>query len=279
MSQAYDLSLPYDNVRQSMQTNISRGADKMISVALISYNGEKYIRHQLESILCQLPQDGEVVVSDDGSTDATRQIVSEMAQADKRIRLVDGPCKGVIKNMENAIANTRVYDKWKPDGGRSGAKDNICEDYLFMADQDDEWMPDKIEKVVRAFEEHSVDLVMHDVRVMNGDLTEELMPSFFEYRGSCVGFWKNMIKNRYMGCAMALRANRLADSIPIPEDVPMHDQWIGMRNDMHGNGGYCLPDKLLLYRRHGGNVSDFDKNSVWVMIRNRVRLLIRLLTY
>ena len=247
----------------------------MISVALISYNGEKYIRHQLESILCQLPQDGEVEVSDDGSIHATRQIVDEMAQADNRLRLVDGPCKGVIKNMENAIAHTKVYDIWKK---KTKSEGEVCRDYLFMADQDDEWMPDKIEKVVKAFEEKQVDLVMHDVRVMNGDLTEELMPSFFEYRGSCVGFWKNLIKNRYMGCAMALRAERLADSIPIPDNVPMHDQWIGMKNDLHGKGGYCLPEQLLLYRRHGGNVSDFDKNSLWVMIKNRVNLLIKLLT-
>ena len=254
----------------------------MISVALISYNGEKYIRHQLESILRQLPQDGEVVVSDDGSTDATRQIVDEMAQADSRLRLVAGPCKGVIKNMENAIAHTKVYDIWGKTSGdykkKTKSVRKSCRDYLFMADQDDEWMPDKIEKVVKAFEDKNVDLVMHDVRVMNGDLTEELMPSFFEYRGSCVGFWKNLIKNRYMGCAMAVRADRLADSIPIPDSVPMHDQWIGMRNDLHGNGGYCLPEQLLLYRRHGGNVSDFDKNSLWVMIKNRVNLLVKLLT-
>lgn len=115
--------------------------------------------------------------------------------------------------------------------------------------------------------------------MMNGNLTEEIMPSFFEYRGSGVGFWKNMLKNRYMGCAMALRADRLSDSIPIPESVPMHDQWIGMRNDMHGNGGYCLPEQLLLYRRHGNNVSDFDKNNFWIMIKNRVNLLVKLLTF
>ena len=254
----------------------------MISVALKSYNAEKYIRRQLESILNQLPEDGEVVVSDDGSTDATRDIVKEMAVEDTRLRLVDGPCKGVIKNMENAIANTRVYEKWKGvdsrrrKGLKAGTK---CQDYLFMADQDDEWMPDKVEKVIKAFEEHQVDLVMHDVRVMNENLTEEIMPSFFEYRGSGVGFWKNMLKNRYMGCAMALRADRLSDSVPIPESVPMHDQWIGMRNDMHGNGGYCLPEQLLLYRRHGNNVSDFDKNNLWIMIKNRVNLLVKLLIF
>ena len=114
----------------------------MISVALISYNGEKYIRHQLESILCQLPQDGEVVVSDDGSTDATRQIVDEMAQTDNRLRLVDGPCKGVIKNMENAIAHTKVYDIWGKISGdykkKTKSERKLCRDYLFMADQDDE---------------------------------------------------------------------------------------------------------------------------------------------
>ena len=253
-----------------------------MKVVVVFGNSEKYLSECISSILSQDFVDIEVILVDDGSTDATRDIVKEMAVEDTRLRLVDGPCKGVIKNMENAIANTRVYEKWEgvDDRRRKDLKAGIkCQDYLFMADQDDEWMPDKVEKVIKAFEEHQVDLVMHDVRVMNENLTEEIMPSFFEYRGSGVGFWKNMLKNRYMGCAMALRADRLSDSVPIPESVPMHDQWIGMRNDMHGNGGYCLPEQLLLYRRHGNNVSDFDKNNLWVMIKNRLNLLVKLLTF
>ena len=225
-----------------------------ISVALASYNGEKYIASQLESILQNLSEQDEIVVSDDGSTDRTREIVTSFREKDARIRLVDGPEQGIIANFEHALKECR------------GA-------YLFLSDQDDVWAKDKVEKVMRAFEKEQVSLVIHDVEVRNESLEQVLMPSFFAYRGSGAGAFKNFCKNTYMGCCMAFRREVLQWILPIPEEIQMHDQWIGVLNDLKGSGTCIMPEKLLFYRRHEHNNSDFSHNTVPVMIKNRIVFL------
>lgn len=75
----------------------------MVSVVLASYNGEKYIKKQLESILIQLNPNDEIIISDDGSTDSTLNIVSCMMASDSRIKVIQGPRQGYNKNFESAI--------------------------------------------------------------------------------------------------------------------------------------------------------------------------------
>ena len=65
-----------------------------VSVVLASYNGEKYIKRQIESIMPQLDIDDELIISDDGSKDKTKEIVLELSNKDSRIKLIDGPKKG-----------------------------------------------------------------------------------------------------------------------------------------------------------------------------------------
>ena len=102
---------------------------KRISVAMVTYQGEKYIKEQLDSILVCLDREDEIVISDDGSGDGTLEIIRKYAKEDKRIHLVDGPRKGVKANVENALRN--------------------CEGaYIFLADQDDIWMPEKVARVM-----------------------------------------------------------------------------------------------------------------------------------
>lgn len=229
-----------------------------ISVALASYNGEKYIASQLESILQNLSEQDEIVVSDDGSTDRTREIVTSFREKDARIRLVDGPEQGIIANFEHALKECR------------GA-------YLFLADQDDVWAKDKVEKVMRAFEEEQVSLVIHDVEVRNESLEQVLMPSFFAYRGSGAGAFKNFCKNTYMGCAMALKREVLSRIFPIPRDIQMHDQWIGILSDYYFGKSFFLKEPLLKYRRHEQNNSDFSRHGILKMIQIRLLLAKRLL--
>ena len=90
-----------------------------VSVAMASFNGEKYISTQIKTILENLTENDELVISDDGSTDGTRRIIEGFN--DSRIRLLEGPKQGVKKNFENAIRNC------------SGK-------YIFLSDQDDVWM-------------------------------------------------------------------------------------------------------------------------------------------
>ena len=92
-----------------------------ISVALAAYKGEQYIAEQLNSILPQLGDDDEIIVSDDFPSGKTREAVDGIR--DKRIRYIEGQSKGVVSNFENAL--------------------NACTgDVIFLCDQDDVWMPD-----------------------------------------------------------------------------------------------------------------------------------------
>ncbi len=225
-----------------------------ISVALAAYNGKRYIREQMDSILCNLKEADEVWVSDDGSFDGTWEILQDYVSRDSRVHVIHGPKAGVIANVEYALKHCR---------GR----------YIYLADQDDVWMENKVRRVQQVFEETGTHLIVHDCEVRNGDCSEALMPSFAAYRGGKPGFLRNLSKNTYIGCCMAFSAELLPYIFPIPKDIQMHDQWIGIINDLQFRDTVFLPDKLLWYRRHEKNVSDFSRNSLPKMVKNRVIFL------
>lgn len=226
----------------------------MISVAVVTYNGERYLKEQLDSILANLKAEDELVVSDDGSSDKTRSILQRYREQDARVHIKKGPGQGVIANVEYALSCCRG-------------------DYIFLADQDDVWMPDKVERVMAVMKAQKAVLVVHDARVMDADCREVIMPSFFDYRHSGRGAVKNMVKNTYMGCCMAFSREVLSCVLPIPKDIPMHDQWIGVKCDLKYRRTVFLKEQLICYRRHGGNVSDFSHNGVGTMIKNRLIFL------
>lgn len=231
-----------------------------VSVAIAAYNGAAYIAQQLDSILTNLSELDEIIVSDDGSTDATRKIVSEYEQKDSRVHLVEGPREGIIANFEHAM--------------------QMCKGtYIFLSDQDDVWESNKVEKVLEILEQRDVFLVIHDAKVCNDNLEEVVMPSFFSYRGSGAGAWKNYVKNTYMGCCMAFKKEVRDKVLPIPKDIQMHDQWIGILSDYYFGKSVFLQKPLLLYRRHAQNASDFSHNSIGVMLKNRIRLARRLFSH
>ncbi len=209
------------------------GREYKISVALAAYKGEDFIGEQLDSILSQLAPSDEVVVSDDFPQGKTREIVAALAENDSRIRYVEGPAKGLIMNFENAI-------------------NNCTGDYIFLADQDDVWLPDKVEKVTEKLEA-GADLVLHNAMVTDGKLKIQ-DTSFFKSHGTKTGYLNNLVKNSYMGCCMAFRKSLCKKIMPFPQNLPMHDQWIGLIAEKTGK--VCLVEKpLILYRRHGNNVS------------------------
>lgn len=229
-----------------------------ISVVVATYNGIKYLREQLDSILVNLSDEDEVVVSDDGSTDGTWKLIQEYMTMDARIRLVAGPGQGVKQNFAYGISQAQG-------------------DYIFLSDQDDIWLPDKVRRVMAVFEMQQAGLVVHDAVVMNGDCSEVLMESFGAYRGQGAGVISNLIKNKYIGCCMAFKRELVPYILPIPNDIQMHDQWIGMWNDRKFHNTVFTSDKLLYYRRHDDNVSDFGRHGVIQMIQLRLLFLKRFL--
>lgn len=202
----------------------------MISVCMATYNGEKYIREQVSSILQQLGENDELIVSDDGSTDSTLQELTVFN--DSRIKVFDGPHKGLTYNFENAIVHA------------SG-------DYLFLSDQDDVWEPDKVRSMVAALQD--ADLVISDAWIADKDAVSTGV-SLFDVCKPHKGFWLTLYHTTYIGCCTAFRKTILKKLLPFPPHIVMHDYWIGMIADLYYKTAY-IPDKLLRYRRHGDNAS------------------------
>lgn len=225
-----------------------------VSVAMAAYNGEAFIKEQIASILPQLGKEDELVISLDPSDDRTAEVIKDFA--DFRIRLLDGPGQGLQKNFENALRHC---------GG----------EILFLCDQDDVWAPDKVAAVREIFENGDALLVLHDAQITDGALrvTE---PSFFAAHGTRTGFWRNVLRNSYIGCCMAFRRPLLERILPFPDRLPMHDQWIGLRAERSGRV-VLLARPLLLYRRHGGNASGETHASLPQMLRWRGQLLLALM--
>ena len=233
----------------------------MISVCVATYNGEKFIKEQIESILCQLSSDDEIIVSDDGSTDGTIVIINCIG--DKRIRIIEGPRKhSPTFNFENALKEAKG-------------------DYIFLADQDDVWKTNKVEVCMKWLQKY--DCVVSDAEVTDSNLNP-LYPSLYAIMQVRQGHIYNTVwKNGYTGCCMAFRRNILEASLPFPKDIPMHDIWIGNVAAYKYNVKF-IPDKLILFRRHKETISCNGKGSKysiwqqmkfrWSIIKNIVNLYI-----
>lgn len=204
----------------------------MISVCMATYNGEKYLREQVDSILVQLGKDDELVVSDDDSTDNTLNILN--SYNDSRIKVfLNTSNHGVNGNFENALRKSKG-------------------DYIFLSDQDDVWLPGKVEKCIDAL--HNYDCVVHDCYITDSNLIITAESIFKEINAS-PGLFHNIIKNGYTGCCMAFSRNILKKTLPFPKYKSFyHDQWIGLNAEFHYTCHF-IDTRLILFRRHNYNSS------------------------
>ena len=216
---------------------------------MATYQGAMYIAEEIRSMLPQLHEGDELVISDDGSTDGTKQIVEKYINAGAPIRLIDGPQRGFVANFQSAI---------------SAAQGEV----LFLADQDDIWLPGKVDRMLVEFDDPDCLVAVHDAQLVDAE-RRPLGQRVFELRHSREGLVKNLAKNSYMGCCMAVRSDFRGAFLPIP-DVEFHDWWIGLLSEMRG-GSRFVPEVLLEYRRHGGNASPEEHFSVSKMITMRAR--------
>ena len=215
----------------------------MISVCIATYNGEKLIGEQLASILPQLGEEDEVIISDDHSSDGTLDVVRSMNSP--IVRIVEGPCTGsLISNFENALKEAKG-------------------DYIFLSDQDDKWEPNKVEVMMHALQKS--DCVVSDCYVTDGDwkVTSE---SFYALNRTKTGkFYNLLLKNGYLGCCMAMRRNVVERSLPFPKDIPMHDIWIGNIAAFHFRVAF-VPERLIYFRRHDSNASVTARKSTFSLM-------------
>lgn len=224
----------------------------MISVCIATYNGEKYFREQLASILPQLDENDEIIISDDDSGDATLELATEFG--DKRVKVFRNPgARGYTRNFENALKNA------------SG-------DLILLSDQDDVWASNKVSRILKTFEQNSeVTLIVTNASLIDKD--GALLAGSFQpagpFRG---GIISTLIKNRYHGCTMAFRRQVLEAALPFPPCIPMHDSWIGLVNTFAGKAMY-LDENLVFYRRHDQAVTGRVRQSWRKRVAQRWLLL------
>jgi glycosyltransferase involved in cell wall biosynthesis len=201
----------------------------MISVCMATYNGEKYLREQIDSILCQIGENDEIIISDDGSKDKTIEIIREYEKKDSRVRLLHNIVRHkVVGNFENALKNCNG-------------------EHIFLADQDDVWLENKYSIMIDLLQKY--DVVMSDSIVTDSEL-KTLEGSFFKLHKSGTGILKNIKKSTYYGSCMAFSRKILQKALPFPPtDEIGHDLWIGIVGEIFGKV-YFLHKPLILYRRH-----------------------------
>lgn len=212
---------------------------------MATYNGAKYIKEQIDSILSQLNECDELIISDDGSTDDTLKIIAQYN--DPRIHVINHSRKARYKYpYECVTANIE------------SALQMATGEYIFLSDQDDVWLPEKVEKVcAKLAAGHTV--VLHNGSFVDSDLHPLQEKSIFEFYNAGSGFVKNLLRNTYLGAAMAFSRRALDAALPIPRRLS-HDMWIGIVAEHFGKACF-LDEKLMFYRRHGGNVSPLSKKD------------------
>ncbi|NVN94892.1 MAG: glycosyltransferase family 2 protein [Bacteroidetes bacterium] len=209
----------------------------MISVCIPTYNGEKFIFQQLQSILSQLQQDDEVVISDDSSTDNTIHIIKSFN--DHRIVLLgNNKFYSPIFNLENALKHAKG-------------------DYIFLSDQDDIWEQNKVITFLNHLK--SFELVVSDCKIIdkNGNL---LKKSLFERTKPTYNFFTCLYRNPFLGNAMAFNRTIMNKALPFPKKIIMHDIWIGLLA-LKTAKIYFIEEKLSSWRRHEQNVTNSIQKS------------------
>ncbi len=204
-----------------------------ISIAMATYNGAVFLQAQLDSLAAQTRLPDELVVFDDGSSDATLEIVRRFAEsAPFLVRLSANPMRlGYAKNFEGAIS--------------------ACTgDLIFLSDQDDVWLPHKLARIEReAAARPPALLIMNDAELVLGDGT----PTGLTKLGQTLALGLGE-RGFTTGCCMVIRRRDLPLLLPVPDADFVHDTWLNQLVLLL-DARHVVPEVLQHYRRHGNNTS------------------------
>lgn len=215
-----------------------------VSVAMCTYNSERFLRPQLQSIAAQTRLPDEVVVCDDGSRDNTLKILRQWDE------LVPFSVR-IVQNTEN-LGYTKNFEQAM----------RLCTgDVVFLSDHDDVWLSGRIARCMEAFEtDPELGLVTTNAEIIDADgVSQEMTLREFVDRMHIHEFWRFFFPpgqrmELWTGCTMAVRRSLLAEVFPIPETLACHDVWLYMTLPLYAKIRY-LDACLIQYRLHGGNHS------------------------
>lgn len=232
-----------------------------IDILMATYNGEKYLKEQLDSILNQTYKDFRLLISDDASKDSTIKILEEYAKKDNRIVLFKQKENlGIIRNFEFLMKNVKS-------------------EFFMFSDQDDIWNEAKIEKSLNKIEETNSDLVYADLEVVDEKMNT-LSNSYwklkeFEHKIYKHNNFESLYLNNYItGSTMIIRKKMLDKILPIfyESKYILHDYWVALVVSKLGKISY-IDEPLVKYRQHKNNEIGSRKKSDKINDFNELRNL------
>jgi glycosyltransferase involved in cell wall biosynthesis len=232
--------------------------ETVILIIMSTYNGEKYIAEQIESIQSQTYKSWILHIRDDVSSDKTLEIISSYSSKDSRINLIIG--------KKNLGACKSFFELLK----------TCNEDYCLFSDQDDVWLPDKIELTLKTMKESEIryknkPLLIHSDLIVVNETLKTISNSYWSYHN--VKPWRNkpsqiLVANTVTGCTMMVNKPLIMLIKPITSQALMHDWWIALIATFFGKIEY-IQKPLLLYRQHGDNAVGATKYG-WKLYMRRL---------
>lgn len=232
-----------------------------VRILMATYNGDNYLSKQIQSLINQTYLNWELIIRDDGSTDKTCEIIEYFKLKDNRVTLIKDDfgnlrsCQNFSKLMEIPLTDAQ---------------------YIMFCDQDDIWMPYKIEKSLNALKE------LEDLYGINKNLMiygtyqmideNDLLLPFKSPNYSINPDLKLLLSQNYVyGCTMLINKNLLDISAPIPITAENHDYWIALTASVNNAHIGYINEPLLLYRQHFRNVSGSFTDA---LLLNRIKRLL-----
>lgn len=208
--------------------------NNLVSIALATYNGAKYLNQQLDSILNQTYTNIEIIIVDDASNDGTTQIIESYQQTHKNIRFHQNDKNlGLLRTFEKAI--------------------NLSTgDFIALCDQDDIWLPNKIETLLANIDDN---LLIHSDAKLIDESNNIIGESHFALakRRDKYIFSDYVVSNNVTGCTCLFSKKLKELALPFPEYFYSHDHYLALVASFYGQIK-LINEALILYRQHGNNV-------------------------
>jgi len=222
----------------------------LISIALATYNGEKFLAELLDSVYSQSYQHIEIVAVDDCSTDRTTEILESYSKSHGLRYLVNTENLGFIKNFEKVLS--------------------LCSgEYIALADQDDIWFPEKIAMLLDNIGNH---LLIHSDAILIDAEKNKIADSFIRFSNKKVQLssFKNLLfYNNVTGCTSMIKKELVQQALPFPGKIMYHDWWLALVAAKYGSIQY-LPEPLLYYRQHENVSGGAEVMNIKPLITNSV---------